>query len=127
MVRGFCFRPHIYELKNANNNSYTCGGVGHLSRDCSQGSKCYNCSGIVRVFCFVSRFCCVGVIKRCPFFFGRRRVTLAAIARSPRGVLATRVDQKGGWFHTQKLVLKKSDDFHSHISRDCPGVPEEEV
>ena len=28
--------------------SYTCGGVGHLSRDCVQGSKCYNCSGIVR-------------------------------------------------------------------------------
>ena len=27
--------------------SYTCGGVGHLSRDCVQGSKCYNCSGIV--------------------------------------------------------------------------------
>ena len=30
--------------------SYTCGGVGHLSRDCVQGSKCYNCSGIVRFF-----------------------------------------------------------------------------
>ena len=29
--------------------SYTCGGVGHLSRDCVQGSKCYNCSGIVRL------------------------------------------------------------------------------
>jgi hypothetical protein len=27
--------------------SYTCGGVGHLSRDCVQGSKCYNCSGVV--------------------------------------------------------------------------------
>ena len=27
--------------------SYTCGGVGHLSRDCVQGSKCYNCSGFV--------------------------------------------------------------------------------
>ncbi|KAI0636530.1 hypothetical protein C8Q77DRAFT_508503 [Trametes polyzona] len=28
-------------------SSYTCGGVGHLSRDCVQGSKCYNCSGFV--------------------------------------------------------------------------------
>ena len=28
--------------------SYSCGGVGHLSRDCVQGSKCYNCSGFVR-------------------------------------------------------------------------------
>lgn len=24
--------------------SYTCGGVGHMSRDCAQGAKCYNCS-----------------------------------------------------------------------------------
>ncbi|KAF9014343.1 hypothetical protein BDQ17DRAFT_454275 [Cyathus striatus] len=24
---------------------FTCGGVGHLSRDCVQGPKCYNCSG----------------------------------------------------------------------------------
>ncbi|KAH9953301.1 hypothetical protein BC827DRAFT_140823 [Russula dissimulans] len=31
-------------------SSYTCGGVGHLSRDCGQGSKCYNCSGVVSVF-----------------------------------------------------------------------------
>ena len=22
---------------------YTCGGFGHLSRDCTQGQKCYNC------------------------------------------------------------------------------------
>ena len=29
-------------------DSYSCGGVGHLSRDCVQGSKCYNCSGFVR-------------------------------------------------------------------------------
>ena len=27
--------------------SYTCGGVRHLSRDCVQGSKCYNCSSFV--------------------------------------------------------------------------------
>ena len=29
--------------------SYSCGGVGHLSRDCVQGSKCYNCSGVVSI------------------------------------------------------------------------------
>ena len=27
--------------------SYSCGGVGHMSRDCVQGSKCYNCSQVV--------------------------------------------------------------------------------
>ncbi|KAJ7155136.1 hypothetical protein C8R46DRAFT_1041328 [Mycena filopes] len=27
---------------------YTCGGVGHLSRDCVQGSKCYNCGQLPR-------------------------------------------------------------------------------
>ncbi|KAI0683342.1 hypothetical protein BC835DRAFT_1409409 [Cytidiella melzeri] len=26
--------------------SYTCGGQGHLSRDCVQGPKCYNCNGV---------------------------------------------------------------------------------
>lgn len=26
---------------------YACGGVGHCSRDCFQGFKCYNCSGVV--------------------------------------------------------------------------------
>lgn len=29
--------------------SYTCGGVGHMSRDCVQGSKCYNCNGFVSI------------------------------------------------------------------------------
>ncbi|KAL1761335.1 hypothetical protein FB107DRAFT_201332, partial [Schizophyllum commune] len=24
--------------------NYTCGGVGHLSKDCVQGQRCYNCS-----------------------------------------------------------------------------------
>ena len=38
--------------------SYTCGGVGHLSRDCVQGSKCYNCSGSVRVSTFSYRGLC---------------------------------------------------------------------
>lgn len=27
--------------------SYSCGGVGHISRDCVQGAKCYNCSQTV--------------------------------------------------------------------------------
>jgi len=31
-------------------HSYSCGGVGHMSRDCVQGSKCYNCSGVVSNF-----------------------------------------------------------------------------
>jgi hypothetical protein len=22
---------------------YSCGGYGHMSRDCTQGAKCYNC------------------------------------------------------------------------------------
>ena len=22
---------------------YSCGGFGHMSRDCTQGQKCYNC------------------------------------------------------------------------------------
>ncbi|KAG8836362.1 hypothetical protein FRC17_005648 [Serendipita sp. 399] len=25
--------------------SFSCGGVGHISRECVQGAKCYNCSG----------------------------------------------------------------------------------
>ena len=33
--------------------SYSCGGVGHLSRDCVQGSKCYNCSGVVSILCVI--------------------------------------------------------------------------
>ena len=37
--------------------SYTCGGVGHLSRDCVQGSKCYNCSGIVRDVILLRGWC----------------------------------------------------------------------
>ena len=33
-------------------SSYSCGGVGHLSRDCvqnTQGPKCYNCNGVVSI------------------------------------------------------------------------------
>ncbi|KAI6139008.1 DNA-binding protein hexbp [Pisolithus tinctorius] len=58
---------------------YSCGGVGHLSRDCVQGSKCYNCSGMVNT-----------LLRVCP-----TRVTLAAIALSLRGVLATLVVRRG--------------------------------
>ena len=36
--------------------SYTCGGVGHLSRDCVQGSKCYNCSGVVCILLLSYRY-----------------------------------------------------------------------
>ncbi|KAI0345402.1 hypothetical protein BDW22DRAFT_1031381 [Trametopsis cervina] len=32
--------------------SYTCGGQGHLSRDCVQGPKCYNCNGVVSLVLF---------------------------------------------------------------------------
>lgn len=41
---GFLSVLDLYDLLD----SYSCGGVGHLSRDCVQGSKCYNCSGFVR-------------------------------------------------------------------------------
>lgn len=37
--------------------SYSCGGVGHLSRDCVQGSKCYNCSGVVRFEVSIFQLC----------------------------------------------------------------------
>lgn len=37
-----CFTPHFVLNRHF---SYSCGGVGHLSRDCVQGAKCYNCSG----------------------------------------------------------------------------------
>ena len=33
--------------------SYSCGGVGHMSRDCVQGSKCYNCNQFVSHFYFI--------------------------------------------------------------------------
>jgi len=44
----FCTIP-LFSLKLMLCFSYSCGGVGHLSRDCVQGSKCYNCSGTVRL------------------------------------------------------------------------------
>ncbi|PBK78834.1 hypothetical protein ARMSODRAFT_57244 [Armillaria solidipes] len=66
--------------------SYTCGGVGHMSRDCVQGSKCYNCSGVVRV-----------TYLRCGFVLivFCLRVTLAGTVLSLRSGPVTRVDPKG--------------------------------
>jgi hypothetical protein len=49
----FCVAPRqrgVADHPFSTFSSYTCGGVGHLSRDCVQGSKCYNCSAIVRVY-----------------------------------------------------------------------------
>lgn len=49
----FCIAPRqrgVTDYPFSIFSSYTCGGVGHLSRDCVQGSKCYNCSAIVRVY-----------------------------------------------------------------------------
>lgn len=65
--------------------SYTCGGVGHLSRDCVQGSKCYNCSGIVRG---------VVLFEGLVLMDSRRDISVG-IALSHRGALATRVAQRG--------------------------------
>ena len=79
--------PPVRLSNDVRDDSYTCGGVGHLSRDCGQGSKCYNCSGIVGVSASLLELCCDTSVER--------RVTSAAIARNPRGVLATRVDRKG--------------------------------
>ena len=28
---------------NLGQTCYSCGGYGHMSRDCTQGQKCYNC------------------------------------------------------------------------------------
>ena len=42
-------RSHLSFEAHNSVHSYSCGGVGHLSRDCAQGSKCYNCSGFVRI------------------------------------------------------------------------------
>ena len=29
---------------------YSCGGFGHMSRDCTQGQKCYNCTSRTLVY-----------------------------------------------------------------------------
>ena len=73
--------------------SYTCGGVGHLSRDCVQGSKCYNCSGVVRgrLFIFLNKVCITDLIACF------NRVTLAGTALNPRSVLAILVVLKGSY------------------------------
>ncbi|KAG2032219.1 hypothetical protein BDR03DRAFT_56963 [Suillus americanus] len=67
---------------------YTCGGVGHLSRDCVQGSKCYNCSGVVRYSAYIR------IYEGSPIHIRRFRATSAVTAPNLRGAPATRVVQK---------------------------------
>lgn len=78
-------------------HSYQCGGVGHLSRDCVQGSKCYNCSGIVRSITphlIFSRS--VPELITLTFYSSiQYRATSAVIARSRRSVPATAVGPRG--------------------------------
>jgi hypothetical protein len=38
-------------------NSYSCGSVDHLSRDCTRGEKCFNCSRYVSHFYPLSNCC----------------------------------------------------------------------
>jgi hypothetical protein len=51
VVHFFCTRlgGHIFETKqgqcSTGSRSNSCGGYGHLSRDCIQGDKFYNCIG----------------------------------------------------------------------------------
>ena len=47
MGSSFIRRQRLLRLRWHGKTRYTCGGVGHLPRDCVQGSKCYNCSGTV--------------------------------------------------------------------------------
>ena len=54
--------------------------------------------------------------------FCHHRVTSAAIARSPKGALATRVDQKGECLLKRRRPCTVSNDLGSHISRDCPSA-----
>lgn len=67
--------------------SYTCGGVGHLSRDCVQGSKCYNCSGFVSLFTY-DQGCAPG-------FTWDHRATSRRTARSPNAGPAIRAVPRG--------------------------------
>ena len=67
-------------------NSYSCGGVGHMSRDCVQGSKCYNCSGFVNQIIFF--------IESSLTDYSVSRATEAENARSPKKGLATHVVPK---------------------------------
>lgn len=102
---------------------YTCGGVGHLSKDCVQGSKCYNCSGVVSVFLyFILRF---WVGENGADVMGLLfRAISAVTARSPRGELATRAVPRGKL--TSSITTRHSHPsdpaLHRHISRDCPGA-----
>ena len=44
---GLFFKQKLHPKRLIVATSYTCGGVGHFSRDCVKESKCYNCSGLV--------------------------------------------------------------------------------
>lgn len=70
-------------------NSYTCGGVGHMSRDCVQGSKCYNCSGVVSILLFRWSEPLVTHL-----ILSLSRATEAGTAPSLKSELATLVAQK---------------------------------
>jgi len=62
--------------------------------------------------------------------FCRRRVTSAAIARSLKGALATRADQKGACLLKRSRACLLPNDLSllsSHISRDCPGAGVDEA
>ena len=50
---------------------------------------------------------CAGLLMN-----GIRRVISAVIARNPRGVLATRVDQKGRSHHHLSMSTKNTDGEH---------------
>ena len=57
--------------------------------------------------------------------FCHLRVTSAAIARSLKGALATRADQKGACLLKRSRPYLLSNDLSllsSHISRDCPSA-----
>lgn len=44
-----CYVSTRQRFRSRNLLSFSCGGVGHLQRDCVQGPKCYNCSEIVGI------------------------------------------------------------------------------
>ena len=60
--------------------SFTCGEVGHISRDCNRGSKCYNCAGFVSTLLVLPLFSYL-IPHSCPLFF--HRDTLAVTVLNP--------------------------------------------
>jgi len=73
-----------------------------------------------RGYFFLWKYGCFCALLNWPFY---PRVTSAAIARSPKGALATRADQKGACFSpSYSLSLLTTCPLGSHISRDCPSA-----